>query len=102
MRGVVIPKLPFGKPSDPLSCERGARDDKAWSHYVLPAAVIETKQAAGRLIRSASDTGVLIFADKRLVTKGYGRVFLRSMPSKTVKFVKTKELISLLEAGLGA
>lgn len=102
LRGVVIPKLPFGKPSDPLSCERGARDDKAWSHYVLPAAVIETKQAAGRLIRSASDTGVLIFADKRLVTKGYGRVFLRSMPSKTVKFVKTKELISLLEAGLGA
>lgn len=102
LRGVVIPKLPFGKPSDPLSCERGVRDDKAWSRYVLPAAVIETKQAAGRLIRSANDTGVLIFADKRLVTKGYGRVFLKSMPSKTVRFVTAKELIASLEAALGA
>lgn len=85
LRGVIIPKLPFAKPSDPLSCERAARDDAAWRRYVLPAAVLETKQAAGRLIRKAQDSGVLILADGRLLTKSYGRTFLRSMPSKTVK-----------------
>lgn len=85
LKGVVIPRLPFSKPSDPLSCERALRDSKAWSNFVLPAAVLETKQAAGRLIRKADDTGCLILADRRLITKGYGKVFLRSMPSKTVK-----------------
>ncbi|WP_080801096.1 helicase C-terminal domain-containing protein [Arabiibacter massiliensis] len=85
LKGVVIPKLPFAKPTDPLSCERAARDDQAWRRYVLPAAVLETKQAAGRLIRKADDTGVLILADKRLVTKGYGKSFLNSLPSRTIK-----------------
>ena len=47
LKGVIIPKLPFAKPTDPLSCERAARDDQAWRRYVLPAAVLETKQAAG-------------------------------------------------------
>lgn len=97
LRGVIIPKLPFNKPSDPLSCERSDRDAQAWSHYVLPAAVIETKQAAGRLIRSADDEGVLILADKRLLTKGYGKVFLKSMPSKNIKTVKIAELAEELE-----
>ena len=85
LKGVIIPKLPFSKPSDPLSCERALRDNQAWKNYVLPSAVLETKQAAGRLIRKADDTGALILADRRLLTKGYGKAFLNSMPSKTVK-----------------
>ena len=92
LKGVVIPKLPFAKPSDPLSCERSARDDAAWRKYVLPAAVLETKQAAGRLIRRADDTGVLILADKRLLTKGYGKSFLRSMPSSNIKTCSIDEI----------
>ncbi len=93
LRGVVIPKLPFSKPTDPLSCERATRDDQAWRHYVLPQAVLETKQAAGRLIRKATDKGVLILADKRLVTKGYGKVFLHSLPSKTIKVCTIDEIV---------
>ena len=85
LKGVVIPKLPFAKPTDPLSCERALRDPQAWAHYVLPAAVLETKQAVGRLIRSAEDTGCIILADQRLLTKGYGKTFLRSLPSQTIK-----------------
>lgn len=84
LKGVVIPKLPFAKPTDPLSCERAQRDSAAWSHYTLPQAVIEVKQAAGRLIRSSTDTGVLILADRRLLTKGYGRSFLKSLPSQNI------------------
>ena len=96
LRGVIIPKLPFAKPSDPLSCERATRDDAAWRRYVLPAAVLETKQAAGRLIRKADDSGVLILADGRLLTKSYGKMFLRSMPSKTVKTLTCAEIVEEL------
>ena len=81
LRCVVIPKLPFASPTDPLSCERDLREDRAWARYSLPEAVLEVKQAAGRLIRSSSDKGVLVLADSRLVTKGYGRQFLNSLPT---------------------
>lgn len=97
LKGVIIPKLPFAKPTDPLSCERAARDDQAWRHYVLPKAIIETKQAAGRLIRKADDTGVLILADRRLLTKGYGKSFLNSLPSHTVKVRSEDEIVAALE-----
>ena len=80
LRCVVIPKLPFARPTDPLSCERDLREKGAWGRYVLPEAVIELKQAAGRLIRSSTDQGVLVLADSRLVSKGYGKKFLTSLP----------------------
>lgn len=93
LKGVIIPKLPFSKPTDPLSCERAQRDDNAWRRYVLPAAVLETKQAAGRLIRKADDTGVLILADRRLVSKRYGKSFLNSLPSKNIKVCSADEIV---------
>ena len=98
LKAVVIPKLPFARPTDPLYCERAARDDAAWRRYVLPQAVIETKQAAGRLIRKASDHGALILADKRLVTKSYGKVFLRSLQSSTVRRCSGDEIAKSLAA----
>ena len=98
LKGVVIPKLPFARPTDPLYCERASRDDNAWRHYVLPQAVIETKQAAGRLIRKADDHGVLILADKRLLTKNYGKTFLNSLQSKTVRVCTVDEIVRSLEA----
>ncbi len=97
LKGVIIPKLPFAKPTDPLSCERAARDDQAWRRYVLPAAVLETKQAAGRLIRKADDTGVLILTDRRLLTKSYGKAFLNSLPSRTIKVMTASEIAADLE-----
>ncbi len=102
LKGVVIPKLPFSKPTDPLSCERAARDDQAWRRYVLPAAVLETKQAAGRLIRKADDSGVLILADRRLVTKSYGKAFLNSLPSRTIKVLPAAAIAEELARGNGA
>lgn len=97
LKGVIIPKLPFARPTDPLYCERAARDDRAWWHYVLPQAVIETKQAAGRLIRKADDHGVLILADKRLLTKRYGKTFLGSLQSKTVRICTIDEIVNSLQ-----
>lgn len=80
LRCVVIPKLPFSSPNDPLACERGVREDRAWARYSLPEAVLEVKQAAGRLIRTSTDSGVLVLADARLLSKGYGKKFLSSLP----------------------
>ena len=97
LKGVVIPKLPFARPTDPLYCERAARDDRAWWRYVLPQAVIETKQAAGRLIRKADDHGVLVLADKRLLTKSYGKTFLSSLQSKTVRVCTVDEIATALQ-----
>ena len=77
--------------------ERASRDDRAWWRYVLPQAVIETKQAAGRLIRKADDHGVLILADSRLVTKSYGKTFLKSLQSRTVRIATVDEIIAALE-----
>ena len=92
LKGVVIPRLPFSKPTDPLYCERASRDDAAWRHYVLPAAIIEMKQAAGRLIRTATDRGCLILADHRLLSKSYGKSFLNALPSKNIKVMTCREI----------
>jgi ATP-dependent DNA helicase DinG len=86
LRCVVVPKLPFGRPTDPLSCERERREGRAaWSRYSLPEAVLELKQAAGRLIRSSTDTGCLVIADARVVRKGYGPRFLEALPVADVE-----------------
>ena len=99
LKTVVIPKLPFKKPSDPLSCERQQNDSRAWAHFVLPDAIIETKQAAGRLIRNANDKGNLVLADHRLISKGYGKKFLNSMPSNNVKMLTITQIAREIEEG---
>lgn len=84
---VIIDKLPFPTPDEPVyhtRCEKLTRDtgDKwAWfNRLAIPLATIQFKQGVGRLIRSASDRGVLALLDGRLVTKGYGTNILRALP----------------------
>ena len=97
LRCVVIPKLPFSSPTDPLACERERREERAWAQYALPEAVLEVKQAAGRLIRSSSDVGVLVLADSRLVTKGYGKKFLNSLPTSGYQRIESEKVGRYLE-----
>lgn len=96
LQSVVVPRLPFGNPNDPLSMERSSRDDNAWTKFDLPKAVIELRQAAGRLIRKADDRGTFILCDSRLLTKGYGRMFISSLPSSNVKVIPASEVYSEL------
>lgn len=81
---VIIVKLPFAVPSDPVVAARGRaveeRGGNAFYDYSVPEAVITLKQGAGRLIRSRTDTGVIAILDPRLRTKAYGRTFLQSLP----------------------
>ena len=81
---VIIDKLPFAVPSDPLVAARQRYiEDSGGSsfyQYSVPQAIISLKQGLGRLIRSTTDRGVLAVLDPRLRTKGYGRTFLQSLP----------------------
>ncbi|MGA9829460.1 MAG: ATP-dependent DNA helicase [Rhodanobacteraceae bacterium] len=81
---VVIDKLPFAAPDDPVLLARLAALREAggnpFTEWQVPAAVIAFKQGAGRLIRDVHDRGVLMLCDPRLTTCGYGRMFLASLP----------------------
>jgi ATP-dependent DNA helicase DinG len=81
---VIIDKLPFAVPTDPVVAARQRYIDEqggsSFYEYSVPQAIISLKQGLGRLIRSATDKGVLAVLDPRLRTKGYGRLFLESLP----------------------
>jgi ATP-dependent DNA helicase DinG len=85
---LVIDKLPFSAPGDPLHearCEAVERGGGDWFRdYALPTAVLQLRQGFGRLIRSHSDRGVVAILDPRLRTKPYGRSFLAALPRCTV------------------
>lgn len=89
---VIIDKLPFASPGDPVlksrltACEEGG--GAPFPDIQLPAAVIALKQGVGRLIRSETDRGVLVLCDPRLLGRGYGRLFLDSLPGMP----RTREL----------
>ena len=98
LRCVIIARLPFSRPDDPIACERQVRDGRAaWGRYSLPEAVMDLKQAAGRLIRNSTDSGWLVLADARLQTKNYARSFLRAMPTPDVRTLSISEIARLVE-----
>ncbi len=102
LRCVVVPKLPFGRPSDPLARERERREGRgAWRKYTLPEAVIELKQAAGRLIRSKTDVGCLVIADARVVSKGYGRDFLGALPVADIEKMPGAKVVGAIGERFG-
>jgi Rad3-related DNA helicase/DNA polymerase III epsilon subunit-like protein len=80
LRCVVIDKLPFPVPTDPLVRARSERLRDPFGEYILPVAIIRLRQGFGRLIRSASDRGAVVLCDPRLRTRQYGLGFLRALP----------------------
>jgi ATP-dependent DNA helicase DinG len=92
LRLVIIEKLPFDSPEDPLVKARIDHLQRSGGNpfrdYQLPEAVLTLKQGFGRLIRSETDRGVIAICDPRLTTRSYGRIFLASLPPITV----TREL----------
>lgn len=84
LRLVVVDKLPFAPPHDPLVQARieqiSAEGGEPFWAYQVPEAILTLKQGVGRLIRDFDDRGVIVIGDRRLVDKAYGRAFLRSLP----------------------
>jgi DNA polymerase-3 subunit epsilon/ATP-dependent DNA helicase DinG len=81
---LVIVRLPFSVPSDPIFAARSRTFDDPFGEYAVPEAVLRFRQGFGRLIRSYTDRGVVVVLDKRLLSKGYGSSFLDSLPDCTV------------------
>ena len=85
---VIIDKLPFAPPDDPVFRARSARMQEQginpFLQYQLPQAIITLKQGVGRLIRDKTDYGVLMLCDPRLITRSYGRKFISSLPGMKV------------------
>jgi ATP-dependent DNA helicase DinG len=97
LSAVIIDKLPFQVPSDPLVSARMSKIEhdggSAFAEYQVPTAVLKLKQGLGRLIRSKNDRGILAVLDNRLSTKPYGKLFMASLPNYTV----TSEIQDLVE-----
>jgi ATP-dependent DNA helicase DinG len=82
---VLITKLPFDVPTDPLIAARSEMYEDSFQEYYLPEAILKFRQGFGRLIRTASDRGVVAILDRRVLTKQYGRLFLESLPQCTAR-----------------
>ncbi|UCG86449.1 MAG: helicase [Gemmatimonadota bacterium] len=111
LRVLVLAKLPFKVPSEPLTAARlealAGRGVDGFSHYLLPHAALKLKQGFGRLIRSSSDVGVVMLMDPRVTRRNYGNLLLASLPPATRSIGPWSELRSTAEEffaqhGIGA
>jgi DNA polymerase-3 subunit epsilon/ATP-dependent DNA helicase DinG len=82
---LMITKLPFDVPSDPIISARSELYEDSFNEYYLPESILKFRQGFGRLIRTASDRGVVAILDKRVLTKQYGKLFLESLPQCTAR-----------------
>jgi DNA polymerase-3 subunit epsilon/ATP-dependent DNA helicase DinG len=85
LRVVVVTRLPFNVPTEPLFAARSELFSDPFNEYTVPQAVLRFRQGFGRLIRSKDDRGVVVLLDSRVHNRGYGRTFLRSLPKCTVR-----------------
>ncbi len=84
LSALVLVKLPFAVPTDPIVAARSETFDDPFYHYQVPDAILRFRQGFGRLIRSQTDRGVVVVLDKRVQSKQYGRLFLESLPECTI------------------
>lgn len=89
---LVITRLPFSVPTDPVFSARSELFDNPFNQYTVPQTAIRFKQGFGRLIRSSDDRGVMIVLDSRLQTKPYGRVLLDSLPRCKIRRGKLRQM----------
>lgn len=92
---LVIVKLPFDVPSDPIIAARSETFDDPFNEYNLPEAILRFRQGFGRLIRTQSDRGVVAILDRRLLTKRYGKMFIESLPDCNKKIGSMQDLPAL-------
>jgi DNA polymerase-3 subunit epsilon/ATP-dependent DNA helicase DinG len=93
---LIIARLPFSVPSDPIFQARSELFDEPFNQYAVPQAVLRFKQGFGRLIRRKTDRGVMVVLDGRISSKKYGQTFLNSLPAATVHRVPLARMAGLV------
>jgi predicted DnaQ family exonuclease/DinG family helicase len=99
---LVITRLPFSVPTDPVVAARSELFDDAFHDYTLPQAILKFRQGFGRLIRSRNDRGVVVILDRRVQSKAYGSQILKSLPKCTVKTPPLADLPALASDWINA
>ncbi|MCC6147157.1 MAG: DEAD/DEAH box helicase family protein [Anaerolineaceae bacterium] len=89
---LTIVKLPFDVPSDPIVAARSEMFEDPFNEYHLPEAILRFRQGFGRLIRTQYDRGVVVILDKRILSKRYGKFFLQSLPTCSVRIASMHDL----------
>ncbi len=97
LQALLIVKLPFDVPSDPVFAARSETFESPFFEYSIPEAVLRFRQGFGRLIRRQNDEGIVVVLDKRVLTKRYGQLFLDALPACTVVRQRVGRLAELTE-----
>lgn len=100
LRCLLIVRLPFAVPSDPLVAARSAELDNPFRDYTLPDAILRFRQGFGRLIRRATDRGIVVVLDSRVWRKEYGQAFLESLPECTTRHAPLANLAAEIDGWL--
>ncbi len=94
-------RIPFDVPSDPIVAARSEMYEFPFNEYSVPEAILRFRQGFGRLIRTASDRGIVVAFDRRLLSKAYGRAFIDSLPRTTLRTGRLDELPAAAARWLG-
>jgi DNA polymerase-3 subunit epsilon/ATP-dependent DNA helicase DinG len=97
LQAVLIARLPFDVPSDPIFAARSETFSSPFFEYSIPEAVLRFRQGFGRLIRRRDDEGVVVVLDKRVLTRRYGQAFLDALPVCTIIRQPHSRLAELVE-----
>jgi DNA polymerase-3 subunit epsilon/ATP-dependent DNA helicase DinG len=86
LSALVIAKLPFPVPTDPIHAARSETFDNGWTEYTMPQTILKLRQGFGRLIRTQTDRGVCLILDRRLISKRYGAQIVNALPNATREY----------------
>ena len=89
---LVLARLPFPVPTDPVHAARSALHEQPFEEYMLPHAVLRFRQGFGRLIRGPEDRGVFLILDRRVSTRAYGEAFLEALPDCTLRALGARDV----------
>jgi DNA polymerase-3 subunit epsilon/ATP-dependent DNA helicase DinG len=98
---VVIVKLPFAVPDDPLVAGRSERYEDPFREFQVPQAALRLRQGFGRLIRSKTDRGAVVLLDRRVLEREYGATFLSSLPDVRVRRAPASAVPALVAGAAG-
>lgn len=99
---LALTRLPFDVPSEPVFAARSEGYEEPFREYAVPQAVLRFRQGFGRLIRTASDRGVVAVLDRRLTARSYGQLFLKSLPDCTVEQPRLAEMPDIVQRWLAS